>query len=278
MAAFARKQAQTVVDATLCPAGIDSTTCFAPYIPAEVRASIPLFHTLPTAAVQQALENLLSYLLDHNSAAGTYSKLGGTLQNGVTDEQFLAFQADLRASSSSSVATPAAFDADEHAATVLSALYSIALHVVVTRVKLSTLEADLKAMNMPPAAAGLVCKGIKMCRKRLDDRFLSSSAGPTVSTARQLMRTTYPKLERFRWRVDVTISNGSLSKVMRPSVTMQMILGDGRIFRFEVSVEQLNQLRYGVAKLLHDMRVMERHPIMRITDEIRQRENDDKNK
>lgn len=276
MAAFARKQTQAAaVDATACPVGIDALTCFAPYcIPAEVRASIPLFHALSTSAVQQALENLLSYLLDHNSVAGAYSKLGGVTQNGVTDEQFLAFQADLRTSSSSS----APFDADVHAAVVLSALYSIVLHVVVTRVKLSTLESDLKAMNMPPAAAGLVCKGIKMCRKRLDDRFLSSSAGPTVASVRHLMRTTYPKLERFRWRVDVTISNGSLTKVMRPSVTMQMILGDGRIYRFEVSVEQLNQLRYGVAKLLHDMRVMERHPIMRITDEIRQRESDDKNK
>ena len=36
--------------------------------------------------------------------------------------------------------------------------------------------------------------------------------------------------------------------------------------------------RYGVAKLLQDMRVMERHPIMRITDEFHKRENDDKNK
>ena len=80
------------------------------------------------------------------------------------------------------------------------------------------------------------------------------------------------------WRVDVTICNGSLAKIMRPSVMMQLVLGDGRIHTFEVSLEQLNQLRYGVAKLLHDMRVMERHPIMRITDEFHKRENDEKNK
>ena len=36
--------------------------------------------------------------------------------------------------------------------------------------------------------------------------------------------------------------------------------------------------RYGVAKLLQEMRVMERHPIMRITEEVHRREHDDQNK
>ena len=65
---------------------------------------------------------------------------------------------------------------------------------------------------------------------------------------------------------------------MQPSITMQMVLGNGKILVFLVTPQQLNQLRYGVAKLLQDMRVMERHPIMRITEEVHRREHDDQNK
>jgi len=36
---------------------------------------------------------------------------------------------------------------------------------------------------------------------------------------------------------------------------MQMVLSDGRIKTFEVSVHQFNQLRFGVAKVLKDMQV-----------------------
>ena len=35
-------------------------------------------------------------------------------------------------------------------------------------------------------------------------------------------RIRCPRLERLRWRVDVVISSGSLSRVMRPSVLLQV--------------------------------------------------------
>lgn len=287
MASFAgiRKGANSSSNqsATECPPGIDGNTTFSPSIPEEIKKSIPLFHALPTPAVQQSLENLIGYLLVTNTSTSSYCKLGSVAQRGVTEEQFLAFQGDLQQHLSDT--NNSTFNIDKDTAVVLSSLYSIVLHCVVTRTKLSVLDADLKSMNMPPASATLICKAIKGCRKQLDDRFLSPSpsAGAATSSSssssqRSMMRLTYPKLERFRWRVDVTISNGSLAKVMRPSIMMHMILGDGRIHTFEVSLEQLNQLRYGVAKLLHDMRVLERHPIMRITDEFHKRENDEKNK
>jgi hypothetical protein len=39
----------------------------------------------------------------------------------------------------------------------------------------------------------------------------------------------------------------------------------------------LNQLRYSVAKVLNDMQGLERHPIIRIMNEFKRREEDDYN-
>ena len=47
-----------------------------------------------------------------------------------------------------------------------------------------------------------------------------------------------------------------------------MTLSDGNIKTFIISVEQFNQLRYGVAKVLQDMQMIERHPIMKIVNEF----------
>lgn len=55
-----------------------------------------------------------------------------------------------------------------------------------------------------------------------------------------------------------------------------MILSNGSIKTFEVSIEQFNQLRYGVAKLLHDMRALERHPIMKVVSELERRDCEDR--
>ena len=60
------------------------------------------------------------------------------------------------------------------------------------------------------------------------------------------------------------MSTGLLSKVMRPSIMVQMYLSSGIIKTFEISIEQFNQLRYGVAKVLQEMQRVERHPILRL--------------
>ena len=52
-----------------------------------------------------------------------------------------------------------------------------------------------------------------------------------------------------------------------PTLLFQMTLSNGKIWTFEVNVQQFNQLRYGVAKTLQDMGVLERHPVMRMENE-----------
>ena len=55
-----------------------------------------------------------------------------------------------------------------------------------------------------------------------------------------------------------------------------MTLSNGSIKTFEVSIEQFNQLRYGVAKLLHDMQTLRRHPIMKVVGELERRDCEDR--
>jgi hypothetical protein len=56
-----------------------------------------------------------------------------------------------------------------------------------------------------------------------------------------------------------------------------MILKDGSIKTFEVSIEQFNQLRYSVAKVLHEVQTVERHPIIKLVNEFKRREEEDYN-
>ena len=140
---------------TTCPPGIDASTSFAPTIPEEIKASISLFHTLSTPAVQQAIDHVLSFLIEHNLSVDSYHKVGSIRLKGISETQFLTFLNDLRphlreiiptstesgnnTTSSSSSSILAVDGVERNVAVLFSALYSLVLHVMVNRVKLSTL-------------------------------------------------------------------------------------------------------------------------------------------
>ena len=150
MASFSSRKgnsASNKPNLTICPPGIDALTSFAPTIPEEIKASIPLFHNLSGPAVQQAIDHVLRYLIDHNTACGSYHKVGSIAPSGISEAQFLSFQNELRQqlgngnapASSSSSSVVAVVDPDVDTALLFSALYSLLLHVIINRVKLSTL-------------------------------------------------------------------------------------------------------------------------------------------
>ena len=86
---------------------------------------------------------------------------------------------------------------------------------------------------MPVTVITMLCQAIKTSRQRLDEHHRNdrsnnaiscgSSSGSSSSSSGGGMlinthvpvpyRRVYARLERFRWRVDVTIANGSLAKV-----------------------------------------------------------------
>lgn len=100
----------------------------------------------------------------------------------------------------------------------------------------------------------------------------------TIEKAAKENRIQLPKLQTLRWRVDVTVSSGSLSRIMRPNILFQMILKNGSMKTFEVSIAQFHQLRYNVANALNDMHTLDRHPIIKVVKDIQKREEEEQNR
>jgi hypothetical protein len=151
----------------------------------------------------------------------------------------------------------------EEVSLLLTAIQSIARFTIKNKVTFQTISTDLKKMNIPdPINEHFV---MRMRQRR--------SALEKLAT---LHRVGFPVLRRLRWRVDVVISTGSLGRVMKPVLMLQMILNDATVKTFEVSVEQFNQLRFGAAKVLQDMQLLERHPILRIVNEFEKRNVDER--
>jgi hypothetical protein len=79
-------------------------------------------------------------------------------------------------------------------------------------------------------------------------------------------KPAFPTLARLRWRVDVAISTSALSRVLRPTVLMELTLSDGRVHAFEVPLSQFHELRYSVAAVLKDMDGINQKSIFKIKD------------
>ena len=67
----------------------------------------------------------------------------------------------------------------------------------------------------------------------------------------------YPHFERLRWRLDVTISNSNLKRVLKPSLVLSFTLSDGRIKYMECSVDKFHELRFNVSRVLREMQVLQ---------------------
>lgn len=91
--------------------------------------------------------------------------------------------------------------------------------------------------------------------------------GPKQEALRQSALDSCPRLpglDNLRWRVDVAISTSSLSRVLEPTVTMEMTTSDGKVHRFEVGVRELQLLRYNVAEVLKEMGGLEGRSILKV--------------
>jgi len=238
-------------DPTRLPRNMEhcKTTFFGATLPEEFKASIPLLHALPPDALRPMLQQLVALLK-------------GTVKD-ITDEQFLNSQRKmLHKLEGLELATP--FDGVSYG-TLFSGLYTLLRVAVRSKSPADVLRSDLLRMHVPAAAVDTLLRGVQAVRSDVEAYAISN-------------RIRCPRLERLRWRVDVVISSGSLSRVMRPTILMQMILSNRVIKTFEVSVEQFNQLRFGVAKVLNDMQQLERHPIMRIVNEFERKDKEVRNK
>jgi hypothetical protein len=200
-------------------------------VPDEVRAVVPLMHreSVSVDLIRTCIQQVLGYLKDHSIFSGQ----GG-------EDAYKKFQKVAAGSNSG-----------DDVNVLFTGLYSILFAAVSSKALTATIVDDLKRMHVPSQVADDLGQAIGKSRAAVEAAALRDRIG-------------FPRLQKFRWRIDVSISSGSLARVMRPTIMMQMVLSDGRIRAFEVSVAQFNQLRYGVAKSLKDMQTLERHPVMRI--------------
>ena len=63
----------------------------------------------------------------------------------------------------------------------------------------------------------------------------------------------FPGIKNFRWRTEITISTGSVNRLLRPSILIQITLSDGTKHTLQLSVKQFHNLRLGVAMMLKEM-------------------------
>eukprot|EP01038_Epipyxis_sp_PR26KG_P015097 gene15097-20314_t len=147
---------------------------------------------------------------------------------------------------------------------MITAIFTVTQIAIKNKIRLSQVQIDCTTIQLPSLVLDSIVSFLKENRFQLE-------------SVVQEQRIRFPTLTKLKWRIDVTISSGLLSRVMRPNILFQMILSDGSIKTFEVSIEQFNQLRYSVAKVLNDIQTLERHPMMRIINEFKRREEDDYN-
>lgn len=153
-----------------------------------------------------------------------------------------------------------------HAETMFTGLYILIQEVIRSKIYLEVLKTDLSLLEIPDYAINHILHSISTARPDLEQKASSNAIG-------------FPKLSNMRWRVDVVNSSSDSNlQTLRPSITMQIELDDGTLRTFEVSLTQFHQLRHGIAKTLAEMQRLERHPIVRIVEELEKRDAEDRNR
>jgi hypothetical protein len=92
---------------------------------------------------------------------------------------------------------------------LLSGIYTLVTIITRMKTKLSVVAADLAKMNFPAPFIELLVKLLRSSRPGLERLALTRSSH-------------LPRLLSLRWRVDVVISSSSLSREMKPIITMEV--------------------------------------------------------
>jgi hypothetical protein len=94
---------------------------------------------------------------------------------------------------------------------VLSGLYTLVNRITKSKTKLSAIAEDLIKINMPGPFVELFIRLIRVSRNNFETLALNNNF-------------KFPRLLKLRWRVDVTISSSSLSRILKPSIMLQVFI------------------------------------------------------
>mmetsp|Transcript_40582 Transcript_40582/g.67390 ORF Transcript_40582/g.67390 Transcript_40582/m.67390 type:complete len:196 (+) Transcript_40582:52-639(+) len=127
---------------------------------------------------------------------------------------------------------------------VFTGLHWIIRACLRSSLKLKAIRAELAELRIPSPCAESILAAVEEGRAAM-----RSTEQPSCSAL--------PTLETLRWRLDVAIATGQLSKVLRPQLTLQCTLSDQSSQTFHVSKQRFDELRYTVANLLKGVQDLE---------------------
>lgn len=151
-------------------------------IPEEIKLASPLFHSYEADVLKSVVDNVFQEL------------------------------ASLKTSNDEFTVSPELYEKENNDGDInllIAAVFLIVRCIIRTKSKVSVVEKDLASMNVPAKLISEISNNLKSLRPALESSAISTRVG-------------FPKLHRLRWRVDVTISSGSLSRIMRPNIMMQV--------------------------------------------------------
>ncbi|XP_028571406.1 COMM domain-containing protein 5 [Podarcis muralis] len=146
---------------------------------------------------------------------------------------------------------------DEQLAVLISGMYTLlreALRLPTASLKQEVFKEDLQELRIPEDFI-------------VDfTTVVFGNRQPALEEAIQKQASKLPRIEDFKWRVDVAISTSSLARALQPSILMQLKLSDGSAHRFEVPAGKFQELRYNVALILKEMNDLEKRSVLKIQD------------
>jgi len=148
---------------------------------------------------------------------------------------------------------------NEEFATALGGLFFIIRAAIKQRVPVKTLQKCLKDLDFDKG------KSEKLIAEIHAERF-------SLENVSKSLRIRHPRLDRLKWRIDLTISSAKVKTVLVPCVTMQLALSNGRIVTMELTKEKFSALRYNVAKVLSHIGDLNRHPMIQIMNNLQAEE------
>lgn len=158
------------------------------------------------------------------------------------------------------------------------ALKSVAKNSVIPPEKLTHIIAGMhrllsEAIRVPTASLRQEAFKDDLRDLKIPEEFISDFSSVAFGSRRSVLEASaaqsdprLPSLQELRWRVDVDISTGSVSRALQPSVLMQMRLSDHSVQQFQVPVSKFQELRYNVALILKEMNDLEKRSILKIQD------------
>jgi hypothetical protein len=183
------KKASSNQDGTKVPSNLESTI-FSPHpLPDSIIESVPLIHSLPPDSLEVYTKAILAHIVEHRS------------ERISTDEDFIRLQKSLKLS-----------DMSEDFGIIYTSFYLIIREILRGKLPQSKLRSGLLELNLPALVVDQIIRSTVDLR---NDRY-------RLYKFQEKSSCRWPTIAKFKWRIDVIISSGSLGRVMRPNILLRV--------------------------------------------------------